>query len=104
MTLISSDHLTLINVFTVEPENQQHIIDLLKDISEKTLRHLPGCISINVYKSIDGLRVVNSVRWRTRADYEAMYKHPDIINHMREILRYARTDAHIYEIVHTTDF
>ncbi len=32
---------TLINVFTVEPDKQQQLLDTLVEASEQVLRHLP---------------------------------------------------------------
>lgn len=31
---------TLINVFTVEPENQQRLVDMLVEATEKTMKNL----------------------------------------------------------------
>ena len=44
MTTISKDNdvVTLINVFTVEPENQQRLVDMLVEATEKMMRNLPG--------------------------------------------------------------
>jgi antibiotic biosynthesis monooxygenase (ABM) superfamily enzyme len=53
------DILTLINVFTVAPEKQEELVDLLIEATEQTMRHLPGFISANIHKSYDGRRVVN---------------------------------------------
>jgi heme-degrading monooxygenase HmoA len=65
---------TLINVFTVEPANQQKVIDLLVEATEKTMKHLPGFVSANIHKSLDGVKVVNYAQWRSRQDFEAMIK------------------------------
>ncbi|WP_375510412.1 antibiotic biosynthesis monooxygenase family protein [uncultured Nostoc sp.] len=66
MTTISKDNqvITLINVFTVEPENQQRLVEMLVEATEKTLKHLPGFVSANIHKSSDGMRVTNYARWR----------------------------------------
>ncbi|MEH2394931.1 MAG: antibiotic biosynthesis monooxygenase [Nostoc sp.] len=61
MTTISKDNqvITLINVFTVEPENQQRLVEMLVEATEKTMKHLPGFVSANIHKSSDGVRVTN---------------------------------------------
>jgi len=43
MMIISKDNkvVTLINVFTVEPEKQQTLVDMLVEATEKTMKHLP---------------------------------------------------------------
>ena len=53
------DILTLINVFTVAPEKQRELIDLLVEATQQTMRHLPGFISANIHRSLDGHKVVN---------------------------------------------
>lgn len=50
--------ITQINVFTVNPENQQALIDLLKSAAE-SVKDTPGWMSASLHRSIDGTRVVN---------------------------------------------
>lgn len=45
---------TLINVFTVEPANQQALIDLLTQATEVGVRSKPGFISASLHRSLDG--------------------------------------------------
>jgi hypothetical protein len=45
---------TLINVFTVEPERQQELVDLLDRATDEVMRHLPGFVSANLHASLDG--------------------------------------------------
>lgn len=64
--------LTLINVFTVEPEKQQKLVTLLIEATEQTMQHLPGFVSANIHRSLDGKRVVNYVQWESMAAFEGM--------------------------------
>lgn len=75
--------MTLINVFTVEPENQQKLVDLLVEATEKTMKSLPGFVSANIHKSADSVRVANYAQWRSREDFEAMLKTPEATAHMK---------------------
>ncbi len=50
---------TLINVFTVAPEDQQRLLDLLAEATGSVMNKLPGFVSANLHKSLDGKRVVN---------------------------------------------
>ena len=61
MTKISvqSDVVTLINVFTVAPEDQQRLLDVLLEATESVISEMPGFVSANLHKSLDGTRVVN---------------------------------------------
>lgn len=49
---------TQINVFTVAPENQQALIELLQEAARFSSQ-IPGWISANIHRSLDGTRVVN---------------------------------------------
>jgi quinol monooxygenase YgiN len=103
MTTISKDNkvITLINVFTVERENQQRLVDMLVEATEKTMKHVPGFVSANIHKSLDGVRVVNYAQWRKREDFEAMMKNPEAQKHMKPISEMAKFDAHLYEVSET---
>ncbi len=48
---------TFINVFTVEPSNQQQLLDLLAHATETSVREVPGFISAALHRSVDGTRV-----------------------------------------------
>ena len=56
---------TQINVFTVEPEKQQALIDLLRESAEFASR-IDGWISASIHRSLDGTRVVNYAQSRDR--------------------------------------
>ena len=103
MSAISKDNqvVTLINVFTVEPENQQRLVDMLVEAPEKTMKHVPGFVSASIHKSLDGVRVANYAQWRTREDFEAMLKSPEAQKHMKPIAEIASFDAHLYEVSET---
>jgi quinol monooxygenase YgiN len=92
---------TLINVFTVETANQQKVLDLLVDATEKTMKNLPGFVSASIHKSLDGVRVVNYAQWRSQADFEAMTKNPEAQAHMKPLMETAKSDFHLYEVTET---
>ncbi len=103
MTTISKDNkvVTLVNVFTVEPENQQKLVDLLAEATEKTIKNASGFVSVNIHKSLDGVRVVNYAQWKSREDIEAMSKNPEAQAHMKPIMEIAKADFHLYEVADT---
>ena len=101
MTTISTEKslVTLINVFTVAPENQQHLVDLLVEATQKTMKNLPGYISANIHKSLDGTRVTNYAQWRSQEDFEAINANPEAVVHMRAALQLATSvEPHLYEV------
>ena len=101
MTTISTrqDVVTLINVFTVAPENQQRLLDLLVEATESVMNRLPGFVSANLHTSLDGTKVTNYAQWRSREDFEAMLQNPEAMMHMREAGRIAEGfEPHLYEV------
>ena len=94
-----NDVVTLINVFTVSPENQQKLLDMLIEATQKTMRHIPGFVTASIHKSADGTRVANYAQWRTAEDFQAMLKDPRAAEHMKPIQEIASNDAHLYEVV-----
>jgi quinol monooxygenase YgiN len=91
---------TLVNVFVVEPAKQQQLVDVLVEATETTMRHLPGFISANIHKSLDGTRVVNYAQWRSADDFQAMLKNPEAIPHMQQAASLAASfEPKLYEVV-----
>jgi len=84
MATISKDNkvVTLINVFTIEPENQQKLAELLIEATEKGMRHIQGFVSASIHRSFDGTKVVNYAQWRSLEDFEAMRQNPEARPHM----------------------
>lgn len=99
----NSGIITLINVFTVEAENQQKLIDLLIDATKKIINKQEGFISANIHKSLDGTRVVNYAQWKSQEAFEKMLKNPKAIVHMNEILNIAKADGRLYNVVFIDD-
>ncbi|WP_223301849.1 antibiotic biosynthesis monooxygenase [Haladaptatus sp. R4] len=94
----TTDLTTLINVFTVAPERQDELVELLADATDETMRHLPGFVSANLHRSRDGERVVNYAQWESEADYEAIFERPDVREHMDGALELATADYHLYDV------
>src|SRR5438445_13366378 len=59
---------TLINVFTVEPENQQNLVQVLKEGTGSFFSKHPGFISSSVLTSKYGRRAINYSQWRIITD------------------------------------
>jgi quinol monooxygenase YgiN len=101
MTKIAKDNnvVTLINVFTVRPEQQQRLVDLLVEATEAVMKYQPGYVSANIHKSVDGTRVTNYAQWRSREAFEAMLNDSEAEAHMKEAARIAeKFEPHLYEV------
>lgn len=101
MTTISKDAglVTFINVFTVEPANQQRLVDLLTQVTEKYVRHASGFVSSALHRSLDGTKVTMYAQWRSIEEYEAMRKDPAPLPYLQEALTFAKFEPGRYEVV-----
>ena len=103
MTTISPSRalVTLINVFTVEPANQERLLDLLARATETSVRHAPGFISASLHRGLDGTKVTIYAQWRSVEDYEAMRRNPAPLPYLQQALAIAKFDPGMYEVVET---
>jgi quinol monooxygenase YgiN len=67
---------TLVNVFTVEPDNQPTVLALLHEGIETLFSKMPGWISTNLLKSRDGMQVIVYSQWRDAKDIDAFRQDP----------------------------
>lgn len=97
--LISKENnvVTLINLFDVEPDQQQELIKTWLEVSEG-VENEPGFIGAALHKSRDGRRVLNYAQWDTSSEWENFVKKFE-----REFDRFnpiaSRIDPHLYEVV-----
>ena len=103
MTVIAKDTklVTFINIFTVDPANQQRLVDLLAKVTEISVRHARGFVSSSLHRSLDGKKVTMYAQWQTTEDYEAMRKDPTPVPFLEEALSFATFEPGIYEVVET---
>jgi quinol monooxygenase YgiN len=93
--------ITLINVFTVDPANQQRLLDLLARATDEFVSRAPGFVSSTLHRSLDGTRVTMVAQWRSQADYESMRRDPGPKPFLEEALTFARFEPGMYESVRT---
>ena len=89
---------TLINVFTVEPANQQQLLELLARATETSVRHAPGFISASLHRSLDGTKVTMYAQWRSVADYQAMRENSTAPPYLQQALAIAKFYPGMYEV------
>jgi heme-degrading monooxygenase HmoA len=95
----ANDVVTLINVFTVAPEDQQRLVDELVEATQAVMRNKEGFVSANIHKSLDGTRVANYAQWRSKEAFEAMLRDREAAEHMGEAARIAESfEPHLYEV------
>lgn len=101
MTTISTDArlATLVNVFTVRPDQQKALVEVLERATEEVIRHVPGFVSANIHASVDGVRVVNYAQWESEDAFRAMLENPVTQDHLREAAAIADGyEPHLYDV------
>jgi quinol monooxygenase YgiN len=88
-----SDVTTLINVFVVDPDQQEPLIQVLKEGTETLFRQQPGYIAASFHKSQDGRRVINYGQWRSPKDIEAFRGKPEIGDYFKRVRALAQYEA-----------
>ncbi|VEP12876.1 conserved hypothetical protein [Hyella patelloides LEGE 07179] len=96
--------LTVVNVFTVEPEKQQSLIDFLVEEKEPPMSSLPGLLSFSVHKSLDGKKVLNYIQWSSQEALESAIKSPVFAEDKKQIIKLAKDfNSSPYEVVFTEE-
>ena len=98
---MADNMITFINVFTVDPENQQRLVDLLRQATETSVRHARGFILATLHRSIDGTKVTMYAQWRSLEDYQAMRNDTARPPFLRDALTFASFEPGAYEVVET---
>ncbi len=103
-TIISKhdNYVVLINVFTVLPENQRKLADILVRMHRDFIADVPGFMSANVYMSLDGERVIVYAQYRDLDAVKAMQE-SNVTEIFREALALGEVQFNrlrLYDIIH----
>ena len=98
---VKNNYLTLINVFTVDPSNQQELVDLLILATGGSITKIEGFISSSLHKSLDGTKVTMYAQWKSEGDYMNMRKNPTASPYLEQALKIATFEPGMYSVVKT---
>jgi quinol monooxygenase YgiN len=90
---------TLINVFIVDPADQQRLVEHWQQATDDVMRHLPGFISANLHRSLDGTKVVNYAQWESQDAFQAMLQSPEARTHLKQIAEIGAAAPVLCEVV-----
>ncbi len=96
---IGSDITTLVNVFTVEPDNQQKLVQLLKEGTKSFFSKQPGFISSSVHASKEGGRAINYSQWASAKDIENFRNDPKFAPYIQRLAALAKAETILCEVV-----
>lgn len=95
---------TLINVATVEPENQQRLVELFVEVTENVMCKQPGFISANFHKSLDGQKVVTYAQWKSVKDFRAVFANPEVRLQIPDFSNFVKSETVVvYEVCYTNN-
>lgn len=97
----STGLVTVINVFVVEPSNQQKLIDILAHATQTSVRDMPGFVSAALHRSLDGTKVTMYGQWESEEHYRhyrATRSNPGAAPYVEQALAIAKFDPGTYEV------
>ena len=90
---------TQINVFKVpSPDRQQPLIELLKQAAQ-SVRDVPGWMSANIHRSLDGTRVVNYAQCDSTESWQAVMRKLEEGGYLRANKAFGIPEPGLYEVV-----
>jgi quinol monooxygenase YgiN len=90
--------LTVINIFTVSPDDQPELVRLLSEMTEQTVQQMPGFLTTSIHASLDGTRVVNYAQWESGEHLGALFSNPGAVEQMRHITDLAVSEPNFYTV------
>ena len=94
-----SGHVTLINVFTVEPEDEERFLKAWA-ADAAVMKQQSGFISAQLHKGIGPSRVfVNYAVWESVADFKLAFNNPEFQAKMRDYPPNATASPHLFQKV-----
>ena len=86
----------LINIFKCDARRQEDLIEHLTALAQ-VQRTLPGFVSANLHRGLNGRVVANHAVWASATDWKVMTRHPQVVAAMEPILAIATFEPHLYE-------
>jgi quinol monooxygenase YgiN len=95
---VNNKVITVIVIFSVEPDRQQELINAIAEFLE-TVKQQPGFVSANIHKSIDGVKVANYAQWQSQEDYQNFINNTEVQEKAAKLKEFNPPDSHVYEVV-----
>jgi quinol monooxygenase YgiN len=101
MIEISPEHevITLINVFSAEPDRQQELVELLTRGIQDVISKQPGYVSASIHRGVDGGVVAMYVQWRSAQDFLQVGGDPEVRRFRAQISDLATFDPDLFDVV-----
>ena len=92
--------IALINTFTVAPGRADELLTVLQEATDEVMQHVPGFVSANFHRSLDGRQVANYAQWESKDAFDAMLRDEKAREHMGRCIDIAESyEPVLYEVV-----
>jgi heme-degrading monooxygenase HmoA len=89
---------TAINLFHVDPQNQNELIRLLTTGAEREMSRQPGYVSAAIHRGTDGKHAVVYSQWRSEDDLQAARANPSLRQYFGRLQEIATFELLSYEV------
>jgi|SRR3954465_15543782 len=90
----------IINVFTVQPEHQQNLLEIITMYSQQVASTWPGFISARFHAGLDKTRVTSVIYWESQEACRAFVMSPEtrpFLDRCQPLIQ--STDSHFYSVI-----
>lgn len=84
---------TLVNVLTVQPQNADSLVKLLREGTETIFSKQPGFIAESIHLTKEGNKIVLYGQWRSAADVENFRKNPVVGAYIKRVIALAEFES-----------
>lgn len=84
---------TLINIFSVAPDNQSRLAQLLKEGTDAWISKIPGFVSSTLHLARDGQRIVIYGQWQSADGIAAMRQSPEMPAYFERVKALAQMET-----------
>jgi quinol monooxygenase YgiN len=92
---------TLVNVFSLAPEDRDALVALLKEGTVAWISKVPGFVSSSLHVSRDGRRIVIYSQWRSADAIAAMRQRPEMPAYFARVQALSQAEAMTCDLVST---
>jgi quinol monooxygenase YgiN len=92
------DVMTLINIFDVEPKDQEELVAILTTGAETLLSKQRGYIAAAIHQSQDGKHAVVYSQWRSPEDFHAARTNPAVQEYFGRVRAIATFEPITYDV------
>jgi len=96
LVIETGDHVTVINVSKVQPQDQGRALDIRTRVNARIGRE-PGFMGAAAHRSLDGKRVADYARWRSEQEIRTALAIADLRPMLAELTAITQPDWHLYQ-------